>query len=211
MTIRQIAKELTAQGYEVRYRVRKDGGVLITKINNQKFTGASGNKIARQMTGQDISEARSTQLERITRERTDVENLYKEYTKVKRKWTKSKLPKSAGKLTFKKFRRQIAEKGKTEALRYLGEKEKYASGVAYSLNVKALADYVNMMANNLDTFGYDGSDMYNLEDEIRANDGNIREEWINPAYDELYRLNKEPLTDALINEVIRNTKRILHI
>lgn len=206
MTIRQIAKELTAQGYEIRYRVRKDGGVLITKINNQRFVGASGNNLARQMIGQDISKARSTQLERITRERTDVENLYKEYRRVKRKWTKGNLPKQAGKLTFKKFKRAIAEKGKEEALRFLGEKEKYASGIAYSKNVEALAEYIES------TFAFvDMSPLYDLAQDIRNNADKIRDEWIQPAYDELYRLNNEPNTDELVKEIAINIKKILHI
>ena len=182
MTIRQIAKELTAQGYNVRYRVRKDGGILITKIDNKRFTGATGNKVARQLTGQTISEARRTQLERITRERTDVENLYKEYRRVKRKWTKGNLPKQAGNLTFKKFKRAIAEKGKEEALRFLGEKEKYASGIAYSKNIEALASYVEQTASLIEV-----DEFYDLADEIRANDGNIRDEWIQPATTEMGR------------------------
>ena len=206
MTIRQIAKELTAQGYDIRYRVRKDGGVLITKINNQRFTGATGNKLARQILGQDISEPRRAQLERITRERIDVENLYKEYRRVKRKWTKGNLPKNAGKLTFKKFKKAIKEKGKAEALRFLGEKEKYASGIAYSKNVEALASYVEQTASLIEA-----DEFYDLAEEIRANDGNIRDEWIQPAYDELYRVNTEPITDSLINDIVRNVKRILHI
>ena len=206
MTIRQIAKELTAQGYDIRYRVRKDGGVLITKINNQRFTGATGNKLARQILGQDISEPRRAQLERITSERTDVENLYKEYLRVKRKWTKANLPKNAGKLTFKKFKKAIKEKGKAEALRFLGEKEKYASGIAYSKNVEALASYVEQTASLIEA-----DEFYDLAEEIRANDGNIRDEWIQPAYDELYRVNTEPITDSLINDIVRNVKRILHI
>jgi hypothetical protein len=95
MTIREIASKLASQGYSVRYRVRKDGGVLITSINNQKFTAAAGNKVARQLVGENISQKRETQLEKITRERTDKENLYKEFRRVKRKWTKGNLPKTA--------------------------------------------------------------------------------------------------------------------
>ena len=206
MTIRQIAKELSAQGYDIRYRVRKDGGVLITKINNQRFTGATGNTIARQLTGQTITEARSTQLEKITRERTDIDNLYKEYRRVKRKWTKGNLPKQAGKLTFKKFKRAIAEKGKAEALRYLGEKEKYASGIAYSKNVEALASYIDQTETLIEEDA-----LFDSADEISANDGNLRDEWIQSAYDELYRINTEPNTRQLIQDIVRNVKRILHI
>ena len=211
MTIRQIAKELTAQGYDIRYRVRKDGGVLITKIDNKRFVGATGNKLARQMVGQDISEPRRAQLERITRERIDVENLYKEYRRVKRKWTKGNLPKNAGKLTFKKFKKAIKEKGKAEALRFLGEKEKYASGIAYSGNIIALSSYIEEVASRLDGFGFSSDKLYQLAQEVMIADGQIRDEWIQPAYDELYRFNTEPLTDSLVNEVVRNVKRILHI
>ena len=205
MTIRQIAKELSAQGYDIRYRVRKDGGVLITKINNQRFTGATGNTIARQLSGQTISEARSTQLEKITRERTDVENLYKEYRRVKRKWTKwENKPKQAGELTFKKFKRALKEDGKVEALKYLGEKEKYASGLAYSKNVENLATYIESTLSGYQEFN-------ELAEDIRANDGNIRDEWIEPAYRELYRINTEPLTRELIEDITTNVRRILRI
>lgn len=211
MTIRQIASKLASQGYDIRYRVRKDGGVLITKINNQRFTGATGNTLARQLAGEDISMARRNQLEKITRERVDVQNLYKEYRRVKRKWTKGDLPKSAGKLSFKKFKRAIKEEGKEKALKYLGEKEKYATGVAYSKNVLALADYVEQLASNLESSGEDGSEFYDLADMIRASDGSIRDEDLLPAYEELYRVNTEALTDSLLREIIRNVKRILKL
>ena len=211
MTIREIASKLASQGYSVRYRVRKDGGVLITSINNQKFTAAAGNKVARQIVGENISQKREVQLEKITRERTDVENMYNQFRRVKRKWTKGNLPKTAGKLSFKKFKRAIKEKGKEEALKYLGEKEKYAVGIAYSKNVQALADYFDQLATSLDAMGEDGSEFNDLADLIRANDGNIRDEDLLPAYEEGYRINTEPLTDQLIKDIVRNVRRILKI
>ena len=206
MTIREIASKLASQGYSVRYRVRKDGGVLITSINNQKFTGASGNIVARKLVGENISQKREIQLEKITRERTDKENLYKEFRRAKRKWNEAKLPKTAGTLTFKKFKKAIKEAGKEEALKYLGEKEKYASGIAYSKNVEALASYIE------NTFALiDLTPIYDLAPIIRANADKIRDEWLIDAYEELYRLNNEPNTKELVEDIAKNIKKILRL
>ena len=42
MTTRQLVSELTSRGYSVKYRIRRDGGVLITSIDSQKFKGGKG-------------------------------------------------------------------------------------------------------------------------------------------------------------------------
>ena len=109
-------------------------------------------------------------------------------------------------MTFKKFKRQIQEKGQAEALKYLSEKEKYASGIAYSKNVEALASYVEQTASIIES-----DELYELADEIRNNADTIRDEWIEPAYNELYRVNTEPLTDSLIQDIVRNVRRILRL
>lgn len=206
MKLRDIAKKLTSEGYQIKYRERKDGGILITSINGKKFTGGAGNIYARQLTGETLSSGRYIQLKTITAERTSLFNLYKEYRKVKRKWTQANLPKSSGKLTFKKFKRAIQEKGKEEALRYLGEKEKYASGIAYSKNVEALASYIEQLASFTEE-----DELYDLAEELRNNADTIRDEWIEPSYNELYRFNTEPLTEELVREVTRNVRRILRL
>ena len=215
MTIRQIAKELSAQGYDIRYRVRKDGGVLITKINNQRFTGATGNKIARQMTGETISEARRSQLERITGERVDVQNLYKEYRRVKRKWTKwENKPKSAGELTFKKFKRALKEEGRAEALRYLGEKEKYATGIAYSRVLDAFVGSLKSAKIKLQGIYKMGADLLqDLIDDIEDNYEKIRDEWILPAYEAMYPLTKGQIavTEEIVKDCINEARSILRL
>ena len=211
MTIRAIIGALQNKGYSITYRFRKDGGVIITKIGEQRFSGAKGNTLARAILGESLSEKRASQLQRITKERVELGDAYKKYLKVAKKWRSANLPKSAGKISFKKFKFTIKEKGIKEALRILSEKEKYASGIAYSKNIKALSSYVEELATRLDEFGFDGSDMYDLASSIEYNDGKIREEDINPAYDELYRLSSELLSDNLVKEVAKNTKRILKI
>lgn len=70
MTMREIAAKLTQMGFKVDYRVRKDGGIIITSINNQKFDAAKGNLKARELVAETLSTARQSQLGRITRERT---------------------------------------------------------------------------------------------------------------------------------------------
>ena len=56
---------LKQQGYRVKYRTRKDGGILIKSINGKKFSGAKGNAYARSLLGQKLSSARSYQLARL--------------------------------------------------------------------------------------------------------------------------------------------------
>ena len=211
MTIRAIIGALQQKGYSISFRKRRDGGVIITKIGEERFSGAKGNLLARSLLGESLSTKRSEQLSKITKERTELKELYKEYRRVTRKWRTSNLPTSAGKMSFKKFKRAIKEQGKEKALEFLYEKEKYASGLAYSKNIKALALYIEELASRLDDFDYDGGDLYDLARDVENNDGNIRDEWLKPAYDELYKLNNEPLTDNLIKEIVRNVKRILHI
>ena len=64
MTIRDVVKELKSLGNDVEFVVRADGGIRITKINGQRFKGSKGNQIAREMTGQVLSERRAIQLKR---------------------------------------------------------------------------------------------------------------------------------------------------
>lgn len=209
--VKDIAKELVAQGFDVKVYVRKDGGVLIKEINGQKFTGASGNQAAREMVGEVLSEKRKVQLEEATKKRTTFSeqfgrSVYNRFKKVQTKWRKASLPKSAGKISIKKFRKIASEQGVEEALKMLSEKEKYASGIAYSKNVEALALAVEDYADKIGD-----SQLDELARDIRANDGKIREDAIKPAYDELYRFNTEPLTDELVTDVVSNVRIILGI
>lgn len=64
-TMRKNVALLRQQGYKVKYRTRKDGGILITKINGQKFSQAKGNAFARSLLGQRLSIARDYQLSKL--------------------------------------------------------------------------------------------------------------------------------------------------
>ena len=209
MTIIKIIGALQAKGYSVTYYKRKDGGYLITKINEQRFSGAKGNLLARSMLGESLSVRKEAQLRGITRERIELGDIYKAYKKVAQAWRKNP-PKNAGKMTLKKLKYQLKHHKKEEVLQMLLEKDKYRSGYAYSKNVEILAEYIEHMAYLLED-DIDTSDLYDLAVDVRNAKDFIKEEWISPAYDELYRLNNEPLTDSLISEVIHNVRNILNL
>ena len=71
MSVRELVKALRKEGHKVTYRKRKDGGILIKSIDGQKFKGAKGNLLARQMLGINLSEKRALQ---------------SRYATVKKKW-----------------------------------------------------------------------------------------------------------------------------
>ena len=62
MKVRELIADLKEKGYQVKFRERTDGGVIITEINNMKFKGAEGNAEARRIVRVDLSPARMTQL-----------------------------------------------------------------------------------------------------------------------------------------------------
>lgn len=120
MTVLEIVNKLLQEGHQVSYRVRSDGGILITEINGTHYQGATGNAQARAMVGATISEARRIQLQTIkpqkgqspqTRKLPKIEEqLLKDFQKVQRIWKKKVKP-SQGKLTRKKLRWQIEHLG----------------------------------------------------------------------------------------------------
>ena len=183
MTIRNVVSKLRQEGYKVTYRVRKDGGVLIKSINGQKFKGATGNTLARQLSGETISESREIQLR---------------YATVKRKWIRGKLPtkKNIGDLSYKRTKRVAMEEGKEAVFKYLSEKEKYAAGIAYTENVRLLKVDLERLSNI-----YEMQELQDLADEIWNNAEKIRDEWLVSAYEVLYEINGK---NANIDTVTRN-------
>ena len=209
----EVVRQLQAQGHEVDYYVRKDGGILVKKIDGERYpSGASGNARARQLAGASISEARVKQLKYATRQRKvkkpsldDV--IEKEYQRVKKKWNKAFKPKEgkphpAGYFGRGRIAYALKHYGKEEALRRIREAERYASGVAYSKNVEQLAYFTKSAGDT-----YQSQELQKLADDILQNAYTIREEWIAPAYDELYKLN----AGVPPKEVARVTRAILRL
>lgn len=216
--MRTIASELMSTGHQVEFYVRKDGGILITNIDGQKFSGAKGNTRARAMTGQTLSEARFTQLKYAAGTRKALntpsikkttlnDSIKKEFQRVKKMWNKAFKAKGgkshpAGYFGIARIKKSIRDYGEEEALRRIGEAEKYASGIAYAKNVQILASQIEIAGQQ-----YGSEEIIRLAQDLRDNASNIRDEWIEPAYQELYKLNKgiDP------KEVARNVRKILRL
>lgn len=213
MTMIQVVRQLQAQGHQVVYHVRSDGGILVKQIDGERFpTGASGNARARQLVGATLSEARSAQLKYATRARGIKrpaldDEVRTAYERVKRKWNrafkaKGGKPHPAGYFGWKRIKYSIEKYGKVEALRRIAEAEKYASGFAYEKNVQYLAVYIKDVADKTGS-----QELQKLHDDLIENAYSIKEEWIKPAYDELYKLNQGVPPE----EVARNTRAILRL
>lgn len=213
MNMRQIVAKLQSQGHSVSFYARKDGGILIKSIDGEKFTtGASGNIRARQILGVEASEARIRQLEYATRQRGRIkfnldEEIEREYQRVKKIWNRKIKPKKhqphpAGYFGRARIEYAVKTHGKEEALRRIREAERYALGIAYSKNV----EYLIMMVRD-SGLKLNSQELLQLADDIQENIYSIKEEWIKPAYDELYKLN----TGASPKDVANNTRRILRL
>ena len=215
MTLREIISKLQGEGHKVEYRVRSDGGIIIKRIDSQRFTyGATGNVVARSMVGESakISEARSKQLSYATKSHqakkpTLDEDIEREYQRVKKKWRKAfksqkGKPHPAGYFGKRRIRYAVEKYGKAEALRRIREAERYASGIAYSKNVAILASFIRSAGER-----FESKELIKLSEDLEANAYTIREEWIQPAYDELYKLN----SGTPPKEVARNARAILRL
>ena len=209
----EVVTKLQSQGHHIDFYVRKDGGILVRSIDGQRFpSGASGNAVARQMAGSTLSEARASQLKFATRARKVKkpsldDEVRKEFLRVKKKWNKAfkakgGKPHPVGYFGWNRIKYALDKYGKEEALRRIHEAEKYTSGIAYEKNVRTLAVFVRNAGSQ-----YQSQELLKLADDIEENAYTIREEWIAPAYDELYKLNQgiEP------KQIAKNTRAILRL
>ena len=197
MTLMEIVERLQREGNIVSYRIRSDGGILITSINGKKYSGAEGNRIARNIVGATLSEARSIQLASIKPKKgqspksrklpTVEEELKKQLRKVQRIWKKNVDPKK-GKITLKKLRWNIQNLGVARAKEKLEQALRYAQGLAYSKNIEALLGYINEVQNKLTNWKWIKA-LEELKEEIISNSDKFKEDWISYIYDMLYGIN----------------------
>lgn len=196
MTVKELIKALEDLGYDVIARKRTDGGYIITKINGQTFTGASGNSYARQVLGVSLSPARMVQTqfnvekyiklkqgEHKVTEKLD-EDMLKELRKVQRIWRKTNIK---GKITKRKLRGYIKEEGREGAKRYLERTARYGKGYAYEENVEYLAKYIEDVAKGIpDTELKEAA--YKCAEKVRSLKDVFREEWISTVYSYWYAI-----------------------
>lgn len=213
VNMNQVVNLLRGQGRNVQVYVRKDGGILIKSIDGMRFTGAKGNIYARQLTGTTLSTKRASQLYKITYSGKRAKSYIEDRTvkrllqRVQRKWNKAfphergESP-TVGKKTAKQVKWSLEHRGREETIRLLQEAERYATGYAYSKNIEQLAMFVEEAGNRINS-----QVLIDLAQNIRDNAWMIKENAIQPAYHELYKLNKT----ATPEDVARNVKKILQI
>ena len=213
MTTKELINELKNMGFEVTSRKRTDGGYIITKINGQTFTGASGNAYARSILGVNLSPARMEQThfnvekyiklgkgEHKAKGKID-EEMERQLRKVQRIYRKTKIK---GRITKKTLRGYIKEEGRESAMRYLKRQEQYGRGYAYPENVEYLAQYIEGVAKGIKDSGYKESALM-VAERIRNQATTFREEWIKKIYDYWYSVIEHGYDPEIIYKAVTMT------
>ena len=209
MTMREIVQVLKEQGHSVDFYDRPDGGILIRSIDGAKFVGAQGNKVARFMTGESLSEKRGAQLESAVKTRTtgskEIDRILK---RVQREWNKAfgksgARRKKVGSKRARDVRWRLENKGEEETIRSLLESERYAKGYAYSENVEHLIDEIRRLAELRES-----SILEKLANDVENIKSTFREEWIAPCYEILYQIDQRKME---IKEGDRQIRRICNL
>lgn len=144
MKLNEVIQKLNQLGIKITYRKRgeKEGkGIRITSINGVKYTGSTGNIVARGLIGASVG----------TRPKVaplDSE-VKKALTRAQRKFRKSGT--KAGRPKTKNVRYNLKEKGKEETLRLLKQAERYAVGLAYVENVESMISRFKIYASKAKT------------------------------------------------------------
>ena len=190
MSTRQLVEFLQGQGHQVTYHIRKDGGLLITSIDGTKYSGATGNKVARWMAGEQLSERRAQQLKTITKNRGVKKKklppptpmtLEKTRQRVMRKWRKANL---RGSISKRNLKQMIEDRGIEGASQYLEEMERRTEGKAYKASVEGLISRIEQDIVSADE--EDAEWLQKLIDLIRSKEEIFQQSWMQPIVDKLY-------------------------
>lgn len=206
MTIRQIINQLTASGNEITFRIRSDGGIIVKAINGRKTGITEGNRIVREMFGEEgrLSEARRIQTSRNVETKIRKPQLS---STIKRQIAKvQKLTRTrgnVGRIKTSQVRYHIKMEGEEKALKYLKGREDYFKGKAYRDNVLHLADRLERMILET-TDESERAEVRELVDKIRSMADNFKEADIEPIYQIAY---KRKSVKARVQEI----KARLHI
>ena len=184
MKLITIVKNLQTAGVNITYRVRKDGGILVTEVDGMRFTGAQGNSFIRNMTGESLSEAQIKQRQQIKppkrvapakRKKAELpDDVTKQIKKLQRLYAKDK---TKGKPTIRQTRKIIEKYGIDEAKRLLQQSEYYVRGIAYTENIEAVIQRLAQVANIVTASGADANSIYQLIEMTKDERDNHREDF----------------------------------
>ena len=213
MTTRQLVEALQKGGNQVTYYIRKDGGILITSINGQKFKGATGNRVARFMVGETISERRAQQLSTITKRRkikrrtpipTTPDGLEKTRKRVMRKWRKANL---RGSISKRNLERIIEDRGLEKAAEYLSEMERRTEGYAYISEIEGLIARIEEDMKNLPKS--EKQWLQSIIDEINSRRDIFKQVWIQPIVDKLYEWEQDKTKKLSTHDIYVYAKSVM--
>lgn len=143
MTLKNIVKNLNKTGHNITYRVRTDGGIVVTSVDGIKTKIVEGNRIVRNLANTPISQKRFTQTQRNITEKiikpaidTRISNTL-HYAQRLLKNSNVKM-----KLTTKRLRENIDLVGEEEAYNHINRIKRYLQGYAYEENVDNLKNII---------------------------------------------------------------------
>ena len=212
MKVIDIIYKLQGLGYSVTFRRRSDGGILITRINNRRYTGAKGNETARKLIGEELSSARREQLTMALKHRQkgisardfdpdkEIKRLQRKINRLRRK----RKVEGGGIITKTKIQYNIEQYGKEYTIEALKQQQRYAEGLAYDKNIQHLIDRFTELYN------LTGSQEYNeIANLIRANADKIKESIMQSIYyDVLNKIDRHQLTPS---EALNSIKIIINV
>ena len=156
MTLKQIVKQLLEKGHKITYTLRKDGSIVIRRIDGVAYQNKQGNAEARALAGVKLSPAKEAQLLKLRTPTGRFGNkataplpdpIRKELRKAQRVFRKRGV--KEGKPTTRNIRYTLREYGEAEVYRRLKQAIRYARGVAYPENVRTLSMRILADANKL--------------------------------------------------------------
>ena len=143
MTLKNIVKNLNKTGHNITYRVRTDGGIVVTSVDGIKTKIVEGNRIVRNLANTPISQKRFTQTQRNITEKIIKPAIDKNISNTLH--SAQQLLRNSNvkmKLTTKKLREHIKLYGEEEAYKHTLRIKRYLQGYAYEENVDNLKNII---------------------------------------------------------------------
>ena len=143
MTLKNIVKNLNKTGHNITYRVRTDGGIVVTSVDGIKTKIVEGNRIVRNLANTPISQKRSIQTQRNITEKIIKPAIDRKISNTLH--SAQRLLKNSNvkmKLTTKRLRENIDLVGEEEAYNHINRIKRYLQGYAYEENVDNLKNII---------------------------------------------------------------------
>lgn len=191
MTLLDVVKQYVSEGHKVNYRVRSDGGIIITSVDGMKFTRTGeGNRYLRQVTGANLSATRMQQTsynvqkfiklkegQHKASSKGDTMDLKKLTKKAQREWRKNKTV-GEGKVTIRKVRWYQEHKGEEYTKDYLNRRMRYSQGWAYEENVYYWASVIEQQMKMQEEAQAMRRNATNIHQQLLENIHDVYYDWI---------------------------------